>query len=152
MDVPHHGRTRFRFSLNTDYVIKKFEHGTPGMSERVAASAKVATSGYPVGFLIAPIILYEGWQRDYQWLFEELNAVLDSLSRRDLTFELITHRFTQRAKGTILDIFPNTELDMDETKRQFKYGQFGYGKYVYPKKSMIAVKEFMEEMIGRMFR
>ncbi|ABO49230.1 spore photoproduct lyase [Desulforamulus reducens MI-1] len=151
LDAKHNGRTRFRFSLNTDYVIRQFEHGTPPMHERVAAAGKVAQAGYPLGFLVAPIVLYDGWQQGYQELFEELYRVLDLVSQQDLTFEFITHRFTQRAKTNILDIFPNCRLDMDEEKRQFKFGQFGYGKYVYPKDSMAEVKEFMQGMVDRYF-
>lgn len=151
LDAVHNGRTRFRFSLNSDYVIKKFEHGTPPLAERVAAAAKVAGAGYPVGFLVAPIMLYDGWQREYTNLFHQLNAALPPSTRQDLTFELITHRFTKRAKNTINEIFPGSELDMDEEARQFKYGQFGYGKYVYPKESMAEVKEVMAGLVSRFF-
>lgn len=151
LDAKHNGHTRFRFSLNTDYVIKKFEHSTPSMSQRAVAAGKVARAGFPLGFLIAPIIIYDGWQNDYGQLFEELNEVLDPVSRQDLTFELITHRFTQRAKTNINEVFPQSELDMEEEKRQFKYGQFGYGKYVYPKENMAEVKEVMEGLVTRFF-
>lgn len=151
LDAPHHGRTRFRFSLNAAPVIQRFEHGTPSMEERVAAAGKVARAGYPLGFLVAPIMLYEGWQQDYGVLFDELDRVLDPVSRQDLTFEFITHRFTQRAKTNIQEIFPNSQLDMDEEKRQFKYGQFGYGKYVYPKESMSEVKTHMQALVDRYF-
>ncbi|GAB6181908.1 spore photoproduct lyase [Desulfotomaculum defluvii] len=151
LNAKHNGHTRFRFSLNADYVIKQFEHSTPNMYERVRAAEKVAQAGYPLGFLVAPIVLYEGWQQGYLELFEELNRVLDPMSRQDLTFEFITHRFTQRAKGNIKNIFPQSQLDMKEETRQFKYGQFGYGKYVYPKESMAEVKEFINSMVGRYF-
>lgn len=151
LDIRHNGRTRFRFSLNANYVIKQFEHSTPTMYQRVEAAGKVAQAGYPLGFLVAPIVLYEGWQQGYLELFEELNRVLDPLSRRDLTFEFITHRFTQRAKSNIENIFPKSQLDMNEETRQFKYGQFGYGKYVYPKENLAEVKEFMQGMVDRYF-
>lgn len=151
LDAQHNGHTRFRFSLNADPVIKKFEHGTPSMPERAAAAGKVARAGYPLGFLVAPIMLYDGWQQDYGELFAELDRVLDTASRQDLTFEFITHRFTQRAKTNIQEIFPNSRLDMDEEKRQFKFGQFGYGKYVYPKETMAEVKTHMQSLVDRYF-
>lgn len=50
-----------------------------------------------------------------------------------ITFEFITHRFTKRAKNNIMELFADTELPLDETVRQFKFGQFGYGKYLYLK-------------------
>lgn len=151
LNAKHNGRTRFRFSLNADRIIKKFEHGTPSMPERVEAAGKVAQAGYPVGFLVAPIMIYEGWQADYIELFKELDRVIVKASRQDLTFEFITHRFTRRAKNNISEVFPNSPLDMNEDKRQFKYGQFGYGKYLYPKESMAVVKELMQNMVDKYF-
>lgn len=151
LDAKHNGRTRFRFSLNSDFVIKNFEHGTPTMPERVEAAGRVGAAGYPLGFLIAPIFIYNGWQQGYSELFQSLNATLPLESRKNLTFELITHRFTSRAKNNINEVFPNSRLDMNEDNRQFKYGQFGYGKYVYPKESMIEVKTFMEGLVKEFF-
>ncbi|RYD05451.1 radical SAM protein [Desulforamulus aquiferis] len=151
LDTRHNGKTRFRFSLNSDYVIKAFEHGTPTMPERVAAAGRAGAAGFPLGFLIAPIFLYEGWQKGYGDLFEALNTTLPKESRKDLTFELITHRFTSRAKNNIREVFPNSQLDMREDTRQFKYGQFGYGKFVYPKERMGEVRDFMEGLLKQHF-
>ena len=33
---------------------------------------------------------------------------------------------------------------MDDEKRTYKYGQFGYGKYVYSKETMAEIKELFE--------
>jgi spore photoproduct lyase len=40
---------------------------------------------------------------------------------------------------------------MEEEKRKFKYGQFGYGKYLYPKESLGEIKEFFMEEIEEIF-
>lgn len=53
-----------------------------------------------------------------------------------MTFELITHRFTRRAREIICRVFPGTRVPMDVSRRAFKFGQFGYGKYVYPRQAM----------------
>lgn len=151
LDARHNGHTRFRFSLNADAVIAKYEHLTPTMPERVEAAAKVARAGYPLGFIIAPIMHYPEWQDGYQQLFAALDAQLPVEARQDLTFELITHRFTKRAKTNILGVFPQSGLPMEETGRQFKYGQFGYGKYIYTKDIMEDIKGFMTKQIERYF-
>jgi spore photoproduct lyase len=151
LDAKHNGHTRFRFSLNADTVIHKFEHQTPAMPERVEAASKVARAGYPLGFIIAPIIYYQGWQDEYRELFAALDAQLPMGARQDLTFELITHRFTKKAKSNILAIFPQTGLPMEEAQRQFKFGQFGYGKYIYTKDVMQEIKEFMTKQIEDYF-
>ena len=43
-----------------------------------------------------------------------------------------------------MQIFEETKLPMDDEKRTYKYGQFGYGKYVYSKETMAEIKELFE--------
>ncbi len=151
LGAQHKGRTEIRFSLNCNPVIRKYEHGTPNLEARVEAASKVAAAGYPIGFLIAPIILLEGWQEEYRTLLETLADKISEQDPNQLSFELITHRFTPRAKKLITKVFPNTDLDMDESKRKFKYGQFGYGKYVYPDDSKDAAREYFKGLLARHF-
>jgi len=151
LDAAHNGHTRFRFSLNSDYVISRFERGTPPLAERVKAAARVAEAAYPLGFIIAPILVYDGWQHDYANLLRELQAGLSPGARAGLTFEFITHRFTARAKTNILDIFPRTGLPLNETERRYKFGQFGYGKYIYPAEVFEEVKNYMYRQVEQFF-
>lgn len=150
LDVSHNGHTRFRFSINTGDVIRRYEHATPPLADRLAAAQKVAGAGYPLGFLVAPIIAEEGWKESYRDLFK---AAADELDGKisDLTFEFITHRFTKRAKNTILEVFTNTGLDLEEESRTFKFGQFGYGKYVYPKELFNEIKEHFHSLAQEYF-
>lgn len=150
LGVAHNGHTRFRFSINTGKVIRRYEHATPPLSDRLAAAKEVAAAGYPLGFLVAPIIAEDGWKESYRGLFETAAAELNG-KVSDLTFEFITHRFTKRAKGTILEVFPNTRLDLDEEARTFKFGQFGYGKYVYPKEFFMEIKEYFHSLAQEFF-
>ncbi|OPG93938.1 spore photoproduct lyase, partial [Chryseobacterium mucoviscidosis] len=62
LDAKHNGKTRFRFSVNAEYVIKSFEPGTSPLDKRIEAAVKVAEAGYPLGFIIAPIYIHDGWQ------------------------------------------------------------------------------------------
>lgn len=151
LQVKHYGHTRFRFSLNTQTIIKKYEHHTPSLKERITAAKKVAEAGYPLGFIIAPVLRYDGWQDDYKDLISQLKKMLPDSAQTDLTFEVITHRFTTRAKANILQIFPQTKLPLKEDDRRFKYGQFGYGKYVYPQEEMKIMKEFFTEELNNAF-
>ncbi|MGI6091909.1 MAG: spore photoproduct lyase [Veillonellaceae bacterium] len=147
----HNGHTRFRFSLNASSVISSYEHNTPSIQERVRAAVKAAQAGYPLGFIIAPIFYFPNWQDEYDQLLAELNEQLPSRSRKGLTFELITHRFTRRAKSNILALYPKTTLPMVEKDRKFKYGQFGYGKYVYERETMEEIKPFMQKRLNLYF-
>ncbi|GJM76256.1 hypothetical protein HMSSN036_84720 [Paenibacillus macerans] len=42
LDARHNGKTRFRFSVNADYIIKNFEPGTSPLEQRIEAAGKVA--------------------------------------------------------------------------------------------------------------
>lgn len=151
LTVPHQGHTRFRFSINAESIIKTYEHATPPLEERINAAAKVAGAGYPLGFIIAPIFTFPGWQNEYIKLFDHLKKRFSGSLAADLTFELITHRFTKRAKNNILALYPNSRLPLAEEERNFKFGQFGYGKYVYDKEAMKGIKDFMTRELQRRF-
>jgi len=131
LDAKHNGKTRFRFSVNSKYVIKNFEPGTSSFDERLEAAKKVANAGYPLGFIVAPIYLHEDWQAGYYELFQRLSESLRDTKIKDLTFEMIQHRFTKPAKKVIAKRYPKTKLEMDEEKRKYKWGRYGIGKYVY---------------------
>jgi spore photoproduct lyase len=151
LTAAHNGHTRFRFSLNAPTIISRYEHATPDLEARMAAAAKVAGAGYPLGFIIAPIFHYPGWRQEYGGLVERLAAALPPAAGDDLTFELITHRFTKRAKANITAVFPATSLPLAEEERRFKFGQFGYGKYIYDNETMAEIKAFMNERLTKHF-
>jgi spore photoproduct lyase len=151
LDANHNKHTRFRFSINAHYVIKNFEPGTSSFAERITAASKVAKAGYPLGFIIAPIIWHEGWENGYRELLEKLKEALPEEATSDLTFELIQHRFTKTAKTVIQQRYPKTKLELDETKRKYKWGRWGQGKYVYPDEQATALREFITEQIFNKF-
>lgn len=156
LNAKHNGHTRFRFSLNCDEVIRSYEHGTPSAKERIEAASKVSKAGYPLGFIIAPLFRFENWEDQYTKLFISLaeqlaqNPPVD-WSAEKLTFEFITHRFTAKAKSNILKVFPQNRLPMDEESRKYKFGQFGYGKYVYQPEEIAELKAFFLNLTDNYF-
>ena len=40
---------------------------------------------------------------------------------------------------------------MDDQERKFKYGQFGYGKYIYTKEQLDNMKEFFKKELKEVF-
>ena len=143
--LKHNGHTEMRVSINTDTVIESFEHSTPRAKQRIEAARKAIKAGYPVGFLIAPVFIYPHWKEDYLMLIKMLKDYLPKEElKTPITFEIISHRYTPTAKNHIMQIFEETKLPMDDEKRTYKYGQFGYGKYVYSKETMAEIKELFE--------
>ncbi len=151
LDLAHNGRTRVRFSVNAAPVAERFEGGTAKMPERLAAAGRVAAAGYPLGFTVAPIMAMDRWQEHYGDMFDDMTAALAAAPDVDLTFELITHRFTPGSKDVLQDWYPQTKLDMDESKRTVKTNKFGGKKYVYPKPTMTAMRAWFEDQIAGRF-
>jgi len=151
LDARHNGHTRIRFSVNSAYVIKHFEPATSRFEQRIEAAAKVARAGYPLGFIIAPIIWYDGWEEGYGELIAKLAESLPAEVTNGLTFELIQHRFTKTAKNVIDRRYPKTKLEMDIEKRKYKWGRWGQGKYVYPDEKADALRMFLSERIFEHF-
>ncbi len=151
IDAKHNGHTEIRFSLNTQKVIDTYEHYTASANKRIEAAIKLAKSGYKVGFLIAPVFLYDNWEEDYKDLLISIRNKLPKDFNSNITFEIITHRYTTKAKNRILEIFPDTTLPMNDEVRKFKFGQFGYGKYVYTKEDLSQVKNFFKKSIDDIF-
>ncbi|HCS10232.1 MAG TPA: spore photoproduct lyase [Clostridiales bacterium] len=152
LNLKHNKHTRFRISINTNYVLNNFEHNTGSVDERIEALVKLANADYPIGFLVAPLMVYNNWKEEYYELFERIKKHFGSdLFQKEITFELIQHRFTAVAKDLILQRFPKTQLDMEEENRSLKWGRFGRFKYVYPKEQAEEIKEYLSSLIQERF-
>lgn len=155
LNAAHNGRNRARLSLNATEVAKRLEGGVPNVAARIKALRRLALpkeeggGGYPVGAVLAPLMPAADWQRHYALL---LNDIAEALSFTQdfsaagvpaLTFELITHRFTDVSRAVLREWYPNTSLDMSETGRSKKFNKFGGTKYVYGKEVMNDLKDFV---------
>ncbi|MBA3943733.1 MAG: radical SAM protein [Herpetosiphonaceae bacterium] len=153
--LPHHDQTRCRASVNVEPISSRLEGGTSSVGARLRALRKLALprlsggGAYPVGLVIAPIMPVEDWERHYADLLDRAAQALDFPC--DLTFELITHRFTDTSRNVLLEWYPNTRLEMDQTRRSIKRNKFGGTKYVYDRATMIAMRTFFEREIALRF-
>ncbi len=155
LKLEHNGHTRCRVSVNAGAVSKGFEGGTASVRDRIQSLRKLALptsqggGGYPVGFVIAPIMAFDGWQDGYEKLFDEISTALSF--ECDLTFELITHRFTAKSKEVLNGWYPNSKLNMQMEARTTKRNKFGGIKYVYDKETTQSLRSFFEREIARRF-
>ncbi len=155
LDLPHNGHTRCRVSVNAAPVSGRFEGGTASVRARLQALRRLALprseggGGYPIGVVIAPIMAIEDWHEHYTRLFDSIDEALDFDC--DLTFELITHRFTPGSKEVLQTWYPQSQLDLDEETRAQKRNKFGGVKYVYDSSTMKELRRFFESEIQRRF-
>lgn len=151
--IEHNGNTRSRLSINAPEVAKKLEGGVPHIAARIKALRQLALpkkeggGGYPIGVVLAPIMPIQNWQQHYTALLDDLRDALQFAP--DLTFELITHRFTEGSRNLLQEWYPNTTLDMSEEARSKKFNKFGGTKYVYQKDLMKELKTFFYSEIQK---
>ena len=149
LELAHNGRTRCRISLNAEWVTHRLEVGTADLTARLEAMRALGTAGYRLGAVLAPLMPFEGWREAYGSMLDRLRDTLNFPV--DLTFELITHRFTPGSKEILLDWYPKTVLDFDEAGRSRKFNKFGGHKFVYPKDKMTELKGWFRTEIGSRF-
>lgn len=148
--LPHRGQTRARISINADMVARRLEGGTASVEARLQGIRKLAMpqilggGGYPIGVVIAPIMPIPDWRNHYTALLNRIADVLDfpGSDALDMNVEFISHRFTPGSKDVLLQWYPNTGVDMDESTRAQKRNKFGGTKYVYRPEEMREMKAF----------
>ena len=146
--IEHRGRTRMRASVNPKGYAR-FEGGTDPVAARLAALARMARAGYPVGLTIAPIIAAPGWEIAYGDLIAQAAAQLAGIAGLDLTIELITHRYSPGSKAVLDSWYPGSSLEMGDANRAEKRTKFGSVKYVYDADMMRTLRGFFESGIAQ---
>jgi spore photoproduct lyase len=155
LNLQHNGNSRWRISLNATAVSSGLEGGTASIAARIKALRKLALpareggGAYPIGVVLAPIMPIVNWREEYTALLDDIRQNLDFPV--DLTFELITHRFTPGSKEVLLNWYPNTRLNMNEEERAIKRNKFGGTKFVYPTDVMKEMKQFFYGEINNKF-
>ena len=69
LNIEHNDKTEIRFTINTQKVRDNFEVRTANINDRIDASIKAIKSDYPVGFIIAPVFIYDGWKDEYKQIY-----------------------------------------------------------------------------------
>lgn len=146
--LAHGGRTRARFSVGPPGV-ERLEGGTAPVAARLQAASRLARAGYPVGLVVAPVMPLPGWREAYGALLDGAREALGQ--PEDLTFELISHRFTPGSRDTLLSWYPSTPLDLDPAGRVEKRHKFGGVKYVYPAATQAELRAFLERGVAERF-
>lgn len=83
------GKTRIRFSLMPHNLSKLVDVRTTPIAARIDAINDFTAAGYEVNVNFSPVIYYEGWEKDWEELFIELNDKLDTRTKNQLTCEII---------------------------------------------------------------
>ncbi len=147
LSLPHGGRTTVRVSLNPEEIIRGVELGTSALDERMRALTRLHEAGYPVGILVAPLILTPEWRNLYGRLFERMADTLPQSLLRDAPFELIFMTYGYAHRQINPAAFPKAAEPFDaELMAPCGRGRFGYRKAVKGEASVV-----LREMLARYF-
>jgi spore photoproduct lyase family protein len=83
------GRTRIRFSLMPPETSKLVDVRTSRIEDRVLAINDFVEADYEVNVNFGPVILKNGWRKDYAALFAMLDDTLSDGAKRQLAAEII---------------------------------------------------------------
>lgn len=145
LGLDHRQKTIFRMSMNPQEIINKVEIGTSSLSARIRALNDMAEAGYPVGMLIAPVILLPNWKQLYGELIDRLADELSPkvLQKGFIEIILMTYSFVQNAINT--DAFSNAVQLYD---REIMTGR-GRGKYCYRNDIRGEAESFLREKLSQ---
>ena len=134
LKLKHNGHTILTWSLNADFVSKKFEVGAPDFVSRLKAAKKAQEAGYRIRVRLDPIVPIVKWEHFYagtiKRIFEEIQP--ERITLGTLRFE---ENFV-RMKDSILHdkILKDMMGSMKPMLEQVKLvdGKKSIGKYSFP--------------------
>ncbi len=124
--LTHNKKTLVAWSLNPPAVIRSEERGTTSVRARLRAAAQCEAWGYPLGFHFDPLILYEGWEKDYKKLVGQLFRTVSA--KNVVWISLGAFRFMPSLKPIIQKRFPKSKIVYGE----FIQGLDGKMRYFKP--------------------
>ena len=82
-------KTRLRFSLMPPAMSRLVDVRTSPIEERLAAVNDFVAAGYEVHLNFSPVIVYDGWQRDYELLCAQVDDLLNAEAKAQVAAEII---------------------------------------------------------------
>ncbi len=89
LDLDPRGRTRIRFSLMPERDAKLLDIRTSSVPERIAAIDDFVAAGYEVHVNLSPVVIRDGWERDWGELLTRLDDELGPAFKAQAAAEVI---------------------------------------------------------------
>lgn len=129
LSLNHKGKTIIRMSVNPEEIIKKVEFGTSSLQNRIKSINNLCEAGYPVGLLIAPVIMLGTWEKLYTELLDILEYSLSEKVKNSMSIEVIFMTYSYVHKIINAEAFPKA---INLFNKELMTGA-GRGKYYYKK-------------------
>lgn len=147
LGLDHQGKVIFRMSVNPKEIIRRIELGTSPLERRIEAVNRMCEAGYPVGLLIAPVILVEDWKSQYLELLETLSEKLTEKVKKQMFLEIILMTYSYIHRAINSEAFPAAPELYDKTLMTGR----GRGKYCYSQEARAGAEVFLQEQTDRIF-
>ena len=148
LTLKHNRKVIIRMSVNPEEIINKVEFGTSRLAQRVKAINKLAEADYPVGILIAPVILVENWKELYSNLIKYLYDNLSEKVKKEVFFEIIFMTYSYVHNAINREAFPNA---INLFNKDIMTGR-GKGKYMYKEYIRKEGEEFLRNEMYKYFK
>lgn len=147
LPLDHKGKLLIRMSVNPKEIIRTIEIGTSPLEKRVQAINKLKQARYPVGILIAPVILVENWREQYSNLVKYLAQNLSQEVKKTAFFEIIFMTYSYVHRMINAEAFPSLINLYDQN---IMTGG-GKGKYTYRKEVRQEAEIFLKDLMRKYF-
>lgn len=117
------------------------------MKKRVEAINKLKKAGYPVGILIAPVVLVDNWKEKYEELVKFLKENLSEEVKKNVFFEIIFMTYSYIHNAINHEAFPDAINLYNKDLMMVR----GRGRYMYKKEIREDGSMFFEEIMRKYF-
>ena len=149
LDWDPQGRTRIRFSLMPDDIAKVLDVRTSRIADRIAAIDDFVAAGYEVHVNLSPVVVRDGWLREWEDLLDQLNAGTGTAFKSQAAAEVILLTHNEQLHEVNLGWHPRAEEllwrpDLQQAKRSqsgglnVRYRTGEKGRYVAQLTDLIA--------------
>ena len=136
LNCDHKGRSVISWSLNPTDRITTHEFRAATFEQRMTGLEKVQKAGFMTGFHFDPMLIYEGWEKDYEELVRDLFKYADP--SRIAWISIGSLRFPPEMGDKVREKFPKTDLldgemirGNDNKQRYFKPLRVKAYKHLY---------------------
>ncbi|MCX7614232.1 MAG: spore photoproduct lyase [Clostridiales bacterium] len=145
LSLRHNCRIKIRMSVNPEEIIKNIEYGTSHLTNRIEAVNKLRNAGYPVGLLIAPVVMLPNWKEQYSDLLLKLRECLSPEAKHHLPVEVIFMTYSYVHRMINNEAFPKAVELYDKDRMTGR----GMGKYCYKPGLKEDGEQFLREEISK---
>ena len=118
------GKIRIRFSLMPQSISDKLEPNTSKIIDRIKAINAFIDSGYDVHINFSPVVVYENWIEDYEYLFQMVDNYVDYKDTVKCEVIFLTHNEGKHNYNLIKNL-TGEELLWNPDIQESKTSQYG---------------------------